>query len=393
MYNISSFKVQFKNPLHKFMYVSGATDQVPTTSDGHLDTTSLNTLATAANMSEYYQSGTQQYPYRPPPGAPEYRTSYTQPYMSQEPERQYNGAETGQASCRQYSTPSVATTTPAVMNMGPESEFSTSLANTALSSLQNSHQNMYMNPSMSVPKGPAYYPPTRLQYCYSVKTPYNDTVDQAPHHHPQTEPYPPQQHTYPDQQQQQQQQAPATGYKQKLSEIEIDRKRRRAMKDRLQCLKQVLPPAPVGAKHTHAAVLNSAAEYLRKEEATLDSLEAEIAKLNSLISQTKDQITSQQAQIPENGISSACYGSSIVENQYSQFLEQQVSLNPLMKLYSTMLEPLFLSFNSMVDNTSLDSFCKTAHQWFAQNCSLSKLRELATNLITSPNLEFESSGG
>ena len=165
------------------------------------------------------------------------------------------------------------------------------------------------------------------------------------------------------------------------------------MKDRLQCLKQVLPPAPVGAKHTHAAVLNSAAEYLRKEEATLDSLEAEIAKLNSLISQTKDQITSQQAQIPENGISSACYGSSIVENQYSQFLEQQVSLNPLMKLYSTMLEPLFLSFNSMVDNTSLDSFCKTAHQWFAQNCSLSKLRELATNLITSPNLEFESSGG
>lgn len=75
--------------------------------------------------------------------------------------------------------------------------------------------------------------------------------------------------------------------------------------------------------------------------------------------------------------------------QYACFLEEQSSINPLMKVYSTLLEPLFTSFNSMVDNTSLDSFCKTAHQWFAQNCSLTRLRELATNLVTSPKLEFD----
>ena len=342
-------------------------------------------------MSEYYQSGSQQpqYPYRPPD--PGYRPPYPQqPYMGQE--RPYNGVDTQQSACRQFSEqpPSV---TPSVMNMEQNSDYNmtTTLANPSLP-LQTTHQTMYMNPNMPVPKGPAYYPPTRLQYCYSDKTSYSGPIEQGSHHPPQPpvtfsnlQPYP--------EQQQQQQPLQASGYKQKLSEIEIDRKRRRAMKDRLQNLKQVLPPAPVGTKHTHAAILNTAAEYLRKEEASLDTLETEIVRLNSLISQTKDRIISQQAQIPENGISSACYGSSIVETQYAEFLEQQVSLNPLMKLYSSMLEPLFLSFNSMVDNTSLDSFCKTAHQWFAQNCSLMKLRELATNLVTSPNLEFEGSGG
>ena len=81
-----------------------------------------------------------------------------------------------------------------------------------------------------------------------------------------------------------------------------------------------------------------------------------------------------------------------MEDEYRAFVRDQTALSPLMNLYSGLLEPLFSSFNSMVDNTSLDSFCRSAHQWFAQNCSLIRLRELATNLVTSPNLEFEGKG-
>ena len=222
----------------------------------------------------------------------------------------------------------------------------------------------FLTGNMAVPKGPAYYPPTRLQYSYSTKEEF-----------PTLPPDPP------------------PVFKQKLSEIEVDRKRRRAMNERLQHLKEVLPPAAISvAKQTHANILNNAAEFLRKEESNLSSVEADIVKVTSQIEETKRQLLVHQSQIPENGISSACYGCKLVEQQYRAFLEEQGGKNPLMKLYSTMLEPLFLSFNSMVDNASLDTFCKTVHQWFAQNCSLVKLRELATNLVTSPNLEFESAG-
>ena len=224
-------------------------------------------------------------------------------------------------------------------------------------------------------KGPGYYPPTHLQYSYSDKDP--DYL---------THPQPSYTNNIPCQK-------PAPVYKQKLSEVEVDRKRRRAMKEKLSHLQEVLPhTALYSTKQTHAGLLNKAAEYLRKEESGLNSVEAEIIKFTTQIEETKRQVAAHQNQIPENGISSACYGSKEVEEAYRGFLEEQGQRNPLMKLYSTMLEPLFFSFNNMVDNTSLDTFCRTVHQWFAQNCSLVKLRELATNLVTNPHLEFENNG-
>lgn len=304
-------------------------------------------------MSEYYQSsneGSSQYSYRDPG----YRSQYSY------------------TACREFAQ------SPA--QQPPQFTVGNSIDGAPLTSAQS--QSHYITPTMPVPKGPAYYPPTRLQYCYSDKPEFNDSDVQHSSN----------QIAFPQLLPNQQPTQPTQPYKQKLSEIEIDRKRRKAMKNRLQNLKQVILPVNLGIKHTQSAILNSAAELLRKEEAQLQALVTEIVRLNSLISQTKDHIESQQGQIPENGISSACFGSSIVESQYSQFLEQQIIQKPLMKLYSTMLEPLFLSFNSMVDNTSLDTFCRTAHQWFAQNCSLTKVRELATTLITSPNLDFENSG-
>ena len=173
-----------------------------------------------------------------------------------------------------------------------------------------------------------------------------------------------------------------------MSEAETDRKRRGVIKTKLQRLRAAVPVEVMGNKVSQANILQRAADFSQQEEQKDRELDSEIVMLVSRIEQRKEQISQHQRQIPENGISAACFSSGVVEQEYRAFVEDRARVNPEMGIYSSLLDPLFLSFNSMVDNTSLDSFCRSAHRWFAENCSLSKIRQLATALITDPNLEF-----
>ena len=347
------------------------------------DTSSLNTLAQAA--TQYYphvptshhmaQYNTSQYgnaypdTFNPHSQTPMCTSADVIPYQAQViPPGQYSTDAPTYPNISNISQPSSEP-------YGPSAEHSNSY------SIMSSEGNYAVSGSyiedVTAPKGPAFYPPTRLQYSYSTDHPTPkpqlrscvlDDKPKKPH---------------------------ATPHKAKVSEIEIDRKRRRVMKERIEKLQSVLSSEKIQGKPTQACVLNAAANHISSTRECMKELETDIFRLKADILKTKEVIRFHQRQIPENGLLASCNSSTIVESRYRDFLVEQKQINPAISFYSRLIEPLFISFNSMVDNTSLDNFCKSTHQWFAQNCSLERLRELAMNLLltdTSSSLPFAEDG-
>ena len=221
------------------------------------------------------------------------------------------------------------------------------------------------------PRNEAYYPPTNLQYCYSngdePKTEFTNTK-------------------------------PIRSYTTEQSDTEVgptaegkkgcrnaDRKRRRKMKDQLFLLRDALPENMM-VKKSNALILAGAADYISLQEGKIKTLEANVARLNCSIDRINSTITDYQNDIPENGLTSACYHDPLLETQYNMFVQQQTEINPQFNIFSSLISPVFDYYNSMVNTETLEKFCQSVNVWFTQHCSLNNVRQLAVKFVTRPDL-------
>lgn len=173
------------------------------------------------------------------------------------------------------------------------------------------------------------------------------------------------------------------GEHRRVCHINAEQKRRCNIKNGFDMLHSLIPQLRQNpnTKTSKAAMLQKGAEYIKqlrsernklKEE--MDDLRQEIEKLNSAISNC-------QSMLPATGAPVSRHRASKMREMFDDYVRVRTLNNWKFWIFSLLVEPLLVSFNSSVSTSSVDELYRTTMQWVEKHCSLVELRPVVLNSL------------
>lgn len=169
----------------------------------------------------------------------------------------------------------------------------------------------------------------------------------------------------------------------RVGHIHAEQKRRYNIKNGFDMLHSLIPqlsqnPNP---KLSKAAMLQKGADYIRQLRAERNQLKEEMDSLRHQIECLNTSISNCQSMLPATGAPISRHRTSKMKEMFDEYVRTRTRENWKFWIFSILLEPLMISFNTSVSTASIEDLYRSTILWVEQHCSLVDLRPAVLNSL------------
>lgn len=169
----------------------------------------------------------------------------------------------------------------------------------------------------------------------------------------------------------------------RVGHIHAEQKRRYNIKNGFDMLHSLIPqlsqnPNP---KLSKAAMLQKGADYIRQLRAERNQLKEEMDSLRHQIECLNTSISNCQSMLPATGAPISRHRTSKMKEMFDEYVRTRTRENWKFWIFSILLEPLMISFNTSVSTASIEDLYRSTMLWVEQHCSLVDLRPAVLNSL------------
>ncbi|XP_076289300.1 MLX interacting protein mondo isoform X4 [Lasioglossum baleicum] len=169
----------------------------------------------------------------------------------------------------------------------------------------------------------------------------------------------------------------------RVGHIHAEQKRRYNIKNGFDMLHSLIPqlsqnPNP---KLSKASMLQKGADYIRQLRAERNQLKEEMDSLRHQIECLNTSISNCQSMLPATGAPISRHRTSKMKEMFDEYVRTRTRENWKFWIFSILLEPLMISFNTSVSTASIEDLYRSTILWVEQHCSLVDLRPAVLNSL------------
>ncbi|CAH1802622.1 unnamed protein product [Owenia fusiformis] len=164
-----------------------------------------------------------------------------------------------------------------------------------------------------------------------------------------------------------------------------EQKRRCNIKYGFEALQTLIPSLSQNpnVKVSKAAMLSKGAEYIRKLKSERQIMHDEAEVLRQEVESLNSAINTCQSQLPATGVPVTRQREDKMKEMFEEYVRNRTISNWKFWIFSTIIRPLFIQYNTMVSTASIDELCRTVLSWLDQHCSLVSLRPGVLQSLTT----------
>ncbi|XP_076232420.1 MLX interacting protein mondo isoform X2 [Calliopsis andreniformis] len=182
----------------------------------------------------------------------------------------------------------------------------------------------------------------------------------------------------------------------RVGHIHAEQKRRYNIKNGFDMLHSLIPQLSQNpnTKLSKAAMLQKGADYIRQLRAERSQLNEEMDSLRHQIECLNTSISNYQSMLPATGAPISRHRTSRMKEMFDDYVRTRTRENWKFWIFSIVLEPLMISFNTSVSTASIEDLYRSTILWVEQHCSLVDLRPAvltslrylytATDILSNP---------
>ncbi|KAK9295595.1 hypothetical protein QLX08_010145 [Tetragonisca angustula] len=169
----------------------------------------------------------------------------------------------------------------------------------------------------------------------------------------------------------------------RVGHIHAEQKRRYNIKNGFDMLHSLIPQLSQNpnTKMSKAAMLQKGADYIRQLRAERNQLKEEMDSLRHQIECLNTSISNCQSMLPATGAPISRHRTSKMKEMFDEYVRTRTRENWKFWIFSILLEPLMISFNSSVSTASVEDLYRSTILWVEQHCSLVDLRPAVLNSL------------
>lgn len=173
------------------------------------------------------------------------------------------------------------------------------------------------------------------------------------------------------------------GEHRRVCHINAEQKRRCNIKNGFDMLHSLIPQLRQNpnTKTSKAAMLQKGAEYIKQLRGERNKLKEEMDELRQEIDKLNSAISTCQSMLPATGAPVSRHRASKMREMFDEYVRSRTLENWKFWIFSLMVEPLLVSFNTSVSTSSVDELYRTTMQWVEKHCSLADLRPVVLNSL------------
>ncbi|EFN77615.1 MLX-interacting protein [Harpegnathos saltator] len=162
----------------------------------------------------------------------------------------------------------------------------------------------------------------------------------------------------------------------RVGHIHAEQKRRYNIKNGFDMLHSLIPQLNQNpnTKLSKAAMLQKGADYIRQLRAERNQMKEEMDNLKQQIECLNTSISNCQSMLPATGAPVSSHRTSKMKEMFNEYVRKRTRENWKFWIFSTLLEPLMLSFDASVSTASVNDLETSTILWVEQQCSLTRLR-------------------
>ncbi|XP_050408483.1 carbohydrate-responsive element-binding protein [Patella vulgata] len=167
----------------------------------------------------------------------------------------------------------------------------------------------------------------------------------------------------------------------RAAHLSAEQKRRCNLKNGFDTLVVLVPALAQNPKASKADMLRKTAEFCKKLKAERSQMQKEAEILRQEIEVLNNSISMVQSQLPETGVPVTRQRVDQMKEMFEEYVKNRTLQNWKFWIFSTIIGPLFDTYNNMVSTASIDDLCRTVLAWLDQHCSLVSLRPTVLNAL------------
>ncbi|XP_043667648.1 MLX-interacting protein-like isoform X1 [Vespula pensylvanica] len=169
----------------------------------------------------------------------------------------------------------------------------------------------------------------------------------------------------------------------RVGHIHAEQKRRYNIKNGFDMLHSLIPQLNQNpnAKLSKAAMLQKGADYIKQLRAERNQLKEEMDSLRHQIECLNTSISNCQSMLPATGAPVSRHRTNKMKEMFDEYVRTRTRENWKFWIFSILLEPLMLSFNTSVSTASIEDLYRSTILWVEQHCSLVDLRPAVLNSL------------
>ncbi|XP_043489443.1 MLX-interacting protein-like isoform X2 [Polistes fuscatus] len=169
----------------------------------------------------------------------------------------------------------------------------------------------------------------------------------------------------------------------RVGHIHAEQKRRYNIKNGFDMLHSLIPQLNQNpnAKLAKAAMLQKGADYIKQLRAERNQLKEEMDSLRHQIECLNTSISNCQSMLPATGAPVSRHRTNKMKEMFDEYVRNRTRENWKFWIFSILLEPLMLSFNTSVSTASVEDLYRSTVLWVEQHCSLVDLRPAVLNSL------------
>ncbi|CAL7947676.1 unnamed protein product [Xylocopa violacea] len=169
----------------------------------------------------------------------------------------------------------------------------------------------------------------------------------------------------------------------RVGHIHAEQKRRYNIKNGFDMLHNLIPQLSQNpnTKLSKAAMLQKGADYIRQLRAERNQLKEEMDTLRHQIECLNMSISNCQSMLPATGAPISRHRTSKMKEMFDEYVRTRTRENWKFWIFSILLEPLMVSFNSSVSTASIEDLYRSTTLWVEKHCSLVDLRPAVLNSL------------
>ncbi|XP_034182365.2 MLX interacting protein mondo isoform X2 [Osmia lignaria lignaria] len=169
----------------------------------------------------------------------------------------------------------------------------------------------------------------------------------------------------------------------RVGHTHAEQKRRYNIKNGFDMLHSLIPQLSQNpnTKLSKAAMLQKGADYIRQLRAERNQLKEEMDSLRSQIECLNTSISNCQSMLPATGAPISRHRTSKMKEMFDEYVRTRTRENWKFWIFSILLEPLMISFNTSVSTASIEDLYRSTMLWVEQHCSLVDLRPAVLNSL------------
>ncbi|XP_076674061.1 MLX interacting protein mondo isoform X3 [Andrena cerasifolii] len=169
----------------------------------------------------------------------------------------------------------------------------------------------------------------------------------------------------------------------RVGHIHAEQKRRYNIKNGFDMLHSLIPQLSQhpNTKLSKAAMLQKGADYIRQLRVERNQLKEEMDSLRHQIECLNTSISNCQSMLPATGAPVSRHRTSKMKEMFDEYVRTRTRENWKFWIFSILLEPLMISFNTSVSTASIEDLYRSTILWVEQHCSLVDLRPAVLNSL------------